>query len=131
MSILNFLKDVARDIKRENTPTFNSEKFVLESSSIAQALIDRLKETHPNHSTFDQAGIENGSEIVANWIKHEWPLAVEHLLYMIHSADIPYPRDRMLRLHEIAKEKNIKNKYSLENLASWKPDRLKWVYNRP
>lgn len=131
MSILNFLKDVARDIKRENTPIFNFHKFVLESSELAQALIDELKEAHPNHSTFDQAGIENGSETVADWMKYEWPLAVEHLLYMIHSADIPYPRDRMLRLHELAKEKNIKNNYSLENLAGWEPAKLKWVYNRP
>lgn len=131
MRILNFIKDVLEDIKRENRPIFNPEKFVLESAEIAQIMIDRLKNTDPNHSTFDQAGIENGSEVVTEYLGLEFDLAVEHLLYMIHEADISYPRDRMLRLHELAREKGIENAYSLESLSSREPEKLKWVYNQP
>ena len=135
MSILKFINDVVEDIKLENkqanTPKFDPVKFVLESSEIAQKLIDALIKTHPNHSTFDQGGIENGAEFVADYVMLEWHLAVEHLLYMIHSSDIPYPRERMLRLHELAKEQSVKNFYSTENLENLEPDKLKWVYNRP
>jgi len=48
---------------------------------------------------------------------------------MIHESDISYPRERMLRLHEYAKDAGIKNIYSLENLANVDSEKLKWIFN--
>jgi len=113
------------------TPIFNLKKFIIESSEIAQKLIDELYDANPNHTTFEQGGLVGSHEIVMNYIQPTFNLAVEHLLFMIHESDISYPRERMLRLHEYAKDAGIKSIYSLENLANVDSEKLKWIYNQP
>jgi len=131
-----FFRTVLEDIREENEkakkPFFRPDEFIMESSQIAQNLINDLYAADPDHSTFNEAGLLYGHEVVSDWMHHgEYDIAVEHLLYMIHSSDISYPRERMLRLHEYAKEASIRNIYSLVNMVNFDPEKLKWVYNKP
>ena len=116
---------------KNKKPFFRPQEFVIESSEIAQNLINDLYAVDPDHSTFNQAGLLNGHEVVSD-PQQDWNIAVEQLLYMIHESDISYPRERMLTLHEYAKEQGIRNYYSFENIANNRdPEKYERVYNKP
>lgn len=126
-----FLKEIQEENIKNRKPFFRSQEFVIESSEIAQNLINDLYAVDPDHSTFIQAGLLNGHEVVSD-PQQDRNIAVEHLLYMIHESDISYPRERMLSLHQYAKEQGIRNYYSLENITNNRdPEKYKCVYNRP
>jgi hypothetical protein len=89
------------------------EAFILESAKLARQLIIELYKDDPTHETFEQVGLLDGAEEVRDYLEHnEIGLAVEHLLYMVHEADIQFPRDRMLRLHQLAERMGLENSYS-------------------
>lgn len=126
-----FFKEIHEENEKAKKPFFRPQEFIIGSSEIAQKLINDLHEADPDHSTFDQAGLLNGHEVVSD-PQQDWNYAVEHLLYMIHESDISYPRERMLSLHAYVKEQGIRNHYSLENINNnLDPEKYKYVYNRP
>ena len=78
-------------------------EHVMESAEIAQKLILALHERDPNHETFEQVGLLDGLSIVKEYVEHgELGCALHHFLYMIHEADIEYPREIVLSLHKMA-----------------------------
>ncbi|MCC9601134.1 hypothetical protein LOC67_11310 [Stieleria sp. JC731] len=89
------------------------------STDEVQALILELHEQDPDNETFSQVGILNGSETVAEYLKHnELGVALDHLLYMIHESDIRYDIERVKQLHALAVQLNIRNHYTAENLRT-------------
>lgn len=105
---------------------------VMQSADLAQKLINELYERDPQHETFEQFGLLEGFEIVEDYIDHgELGCALHHLLYMIHEADIPYPKENMLSLHQMAKRMGERNHYSKENQTNLTSDQLNMIYNAP
>ncbi len=91
----------------------NEKKILFESCKIVQSLITKLYEKAPDNVTFEQAGMRNGLEVVADYLKHsEVEIALEHLLYMINESDITCPSDVKENLSKITK------KYKLEDIGS-------------
>ena len=57
--------------------------------------------------------------------------ALERLLYMVHEADIPFPRDMVLNLHRMANQIGAHNHYSKENQVNLTTEQLSAGYNDP
>ena len=109
------------------------DKKITTATEIAQQLILELHTSDPTNVTFEQVGLLDGLEQVLDFLKHgERGLALEHLLYMIHESDIPYPRDIMLEIHEIARLfKNMRNYYSKENQVNLTEEHIRNIFNAP
>lgn len=85
---------------------------LLEATDKAQGLINDLHQADPSNTTFDQAGILDGREIIRDYVGHnEWGVAFEHLLYMIHESEIDFPDDELWELRSIAKLNGLHNPY--------------------
>ncbi len=102
------------------------------AAEIAQLLIAELHASDPNNATFEQVGLLDGQSVVSDFINQgEWELALEHVLYMIHESEIPFPSDLMLELHAIAKAYGVENYYSKENQEGLTREQLDGIFNRP
>lgn len=105
---------------------------VLESADLAQELILQLHAQDPEHETFEQLGLLDGEDTVMDHIDHgDLGCALHHLLYMVHEADIPFPRDMVLNLHRMAIQIGEHNHYSKENQVNLTTDQLSAGYNDP
>jgi hypothetical protein len=88
------------------------EEIVLDSAALAAKLIAELHARDPMHPTFDQNGLLSGAEVVAEYIGEcELGCALHHLLYMIHESAIDFPKERVLRLHDLAADIGERNHY--------------------
>ncbi len=107
------------------------DDIVETSLQFAHQLIHELKQRDPDNSTFDQVGLLGGRTIALEYLQYgEVGLALEHLLYMIHEADIGFPRERVVQLHAMAaNDKLFVNHYSSERLAALSPEQREFVYN--
>lgn len=106
------------------------EELVLDSAAIAAALILELHARQPEHPTFDQVGLLDGASIVADFVVHgELGCALHHVLYMIHESAIDFPKERVERLHYLAREVGERNHYSRENLETLSPEQRSAIYN--
>ena len=102
------------------------------STEVAQKLIKHLYESDPNNITFNQLGLLDGQDIVMDFIEAgEWGCALDHLLYMIHESDIPFPRETMFELHKIAELHNMGNHYSKANQKNLTSEQLAAIFNAP
>lgn len=105
---------------------------VLESADLAQELILQLHERDPGHETFEQLGLLDGEDTVMDYIDQgDLVPALERLLYMVHEADIPFPRDMVLNLHRMANQIGAHNHYSKENQVNLTTEQLSAGYNDP
>lgn len=103
----------------------------IELAGRAQQLIDELHARAPDDETFTQFGILDGAQIVRDYVWHaELGCAVDHLLYVVHESNIPFPRSDVRDLHEIAATIGVPNHYSEESLARTPPARRAKVHNR-
>lgn len=85
-------------------------KLILAAADETQKLIDELHLRDPENETFEQMGFLDGREIINEYIDHhEWGLGLEHLLYMIHEADIKSPPDVLCELHQLAIQYGLPN----------------------
>lgn len=108
------------------------QDLVRNAVRLAQQLIERLHAVEPGHSTFDQAGLLDGEQVVVGYLAAgEMGCALHHLLYMIHEADIAFPPDVVVALHELAAKVGERNGYSKEALEKLTPEHRSHVYNRP
>lgn len=106
------------------------EHEIREAVEIAHRLIHELHQRDPKNVTFKQCGLLDGRDIVLDYVgQDEWELAFDHLLYMIHEADIAFDIQRVVRLHEIAECCGVRNGYTRDNLT--KQGVLGEVFNVP
>lgn len=88
-------------------------------AELAHRKIHELHQLDPDNETFSQVGLLDGRDTVFDHLSHdELGVALEHLLYMIHESDIPFDMHQVTRLHEIAKQFQIRNHYTRDNLAT-------------
>ena len=89
------------------------ERCIRNAAQVAHDLLHALHRANPSDPTFDQVGFLDGRDSVIDYIEHgERGVALEHLLYMIHEANIAFPHALLLRLHEIAEEYGLDVGYS-------------------
>ena len=132
MPIIQPIKHIITIFRRMLDIDMHDSEQVMQSADLAQKLINELYERDPQHETFEQFGLLEGFEIVEDYIDHgELGCALHHLLYMIHEADIPYPKENMLSLHQMAKRMGERNHYSKENQTNLTSDQLNMIYNAP
>jgi hypothetical protein len=126
------LNSRARPTKHGHWTDMTDLDLVRIAARLAQQLIQRLHAVEPDHSTFDQAGLLDGEEVVVGYLNDgESGCALHHLLYMIHEADIAFPPQAVVALHELAAKLGEGNAYSKEALEKCTPEQRSHVYNRP
>lgn len=106
------------------------EELVLDSGVIAARLILELHARDPKHPTFDQVGLLDGANTVAELIQHrELGCALSHVLYMIHESAIDFPKERVELLHHLANQIGAINHYSKENIETLSFEQRRCIYN--
>ncbi len=76
--------------------------------------LHELHRSRPSDPTFEQVGFLDGRDTVLDYLDHgELGVALQHLLYMIHEANISFPAAVLHTLHDIAAECGVVNPYSL------------------
>lgn len=99
-------------------------------AELANQLIHELHQRDPSNETFTQVGLLDGVDTVIDYLNHnESPLALEHLLYMIHESDIRFDTVQVAILHRLARDFGIRNHYERRNLA--KQGMLSSAFNIP
>lgn len=109
-----------------------TENLIKEAARLAQDLISNLYVSDPKNDMFTQTGFLDGEKTVLDYIAHgELGVALEHLLYTIHEANIKFPKEMVVNIHKIARDLDISNPYSRMNLAKKTEDLKSLVYNKP
>ena len=107
------------------------DELVRGAAELAQRLISELHATAPSHSTFSQVGLLDGKKTVDEFLDvGELGCALHHALYMVHEADIAFPRETVAALHHLAERIGERNHYSVENVRTLTAEQQRHVYNR-
>lgn len=107
------------------------QTLVRGAADLAQQLIHQLHQDDPEHPTFEQVGLLDGKPTVDEFLDvGELGCALSHLLYMIHEADISFPKKTVKALHELAERIGERNHYSVENVRALTEAQRRLVYNR-
>ncbi len=91
----------------------NKIQEILEVTNKIQNRINELHLKQPNHETFEQEGLLNGSQIVQEYLDYnEYGIAIEHLLYMFYESEIDKPIEISEQINKLTLKYKIKNSYS-------------------
>lgn len=90
----------------------NTSKRIAELAAKIQHQINELYSNQPDNEIFEQEGILTGFQIVREYLdQDENGLAIEHLLYMVHESNIPYPAKIIEEINDLSSRYKIKNSY--------------------